>query len=146
MKLIIPSLAAFQYLHPNTHTGWYIQISSGQFRSESDNKQPHQMSSLVLIYRHRGTLRNQTHNILESRRSLAKGRCTFDQKCTKFITVKFSILGHMIYSVVFIFPNYNIRLFVRQQKLPLELSVLIKYQLFFKLLYILINTSLQQVT
>lgn len=73
---------------------------------------------------------NQTQVIL-SRWLLAEGRCTFDQKCTKFITVKFSILGHIIYSVVFIFPTYNLCLFVRLQKLPLELSVLIKYQLFF---------------
>lgn len=77
-----------------------------------------------------GTLRNQTPLILESRWSFAKGRCTFDRKCTKFITVTFSTLGHMIYSVVFMFPNYSWCLFVRLQKLPLELSVLIKYRLF----------------
>lgn len=45
-----------------------------------------------------------------------------------------------------LFPNYNLCLFIRLQKLPLELSVLIKCQLFLKLLYMLINTSLQQVT
>lgn len=34
---------------------------------------------------------------------IAKGRCTFDKKCTKFIRVTFSILGHVIYSVVVCF-------------------------------------------
>lgn len=89
------------------------------------------MSSLNSLHRHIKTLKNQTHNILESRRSLAKGSVHLIENVQKFITVTFSILGHMIYSVVFIFPNYNLCLFVRLQKLPLELSVLIKYQLFF---------------
>lgn len=33
--------------------------------------------------------------------SHSKGRCTFGKKCTKFITVTFSILGHVIYSAGF---------------------------------------------
>lgn len=74
------------------------------------------------------TLRHPAKSIL-SGRSLAKGTGTTDQKYTKCITVTFSIGGHMIYSVVFMSPNYNSCLFAILQKLLLELSVLIKYQL-----------------
>lgn len=138
----ISALAVFPYLHPNTHRTIHSDFL-WLIRSESATAS--MMSSLVLIYRRCRTLRNQTHVILESRQLLAEGRCTFWSKCTKFITVTFSILGHMIYSVVFMSPNYNLCLFLILQKLPLELSVLIKYQLF-KLLYIFINTSLWRVT
>lgn len=81
------------------------------------------MSSLVLIYRHRGTPRNQkpTTSLRADGQVEVKGKCTFDRKCTKFITVTFSILGHMIYSVVFIFPNYNLCLFVRLQKVTIRI-------------------------
>lgn len=118
-----PPIPAPRHMQDNTY------ISSGQFRGKSCNKQPNW--GALWSYRHHGILRNQTHIVTENRQSvIAKGRCTFDKKCTKFITVTFSILGHVIYSVVCLFPNYNLCLFIRLQKLPLELSVLIKYQLF----------------
>lgn len=134
------SLAIFQIFTP---TCAHTHIQDDLFRFPLANsegslaaKQPHQW--LLWSWVTNSTPWNQTHVIRDNKQNqkLMGGKCTFGRKCVKSITMTFSILGHMIYSVVFMFPNYNLCLSIRLQKLPLELSVLIKYQLlFFTVIY-----------
>lgn len=128
-----------------TEAGGYIQI----FSANSEGSLV--INSLIdeLFGFDLRTLRNaQKSNPHHPREQMVicKGEMYIGSKMYKIYNSDIYILGHMIYSVVFMFPNDNWCLFIRLQKLPLELSVLIKYPLFFKLLYILINTNLQRVT
>lgn len=140
-----PRALASSRTYAPTRPGGRARISSGRFRGEPGTKQPH----WAALFGFTDTVERSEIKPTSSSRAgghLHRGDVHLMEKCTEFRTVTFSTLGHVIYSVVFMFPNYNLCLFVRLQKLPLELSVLIKYQLFFKPIYILMNTSLRRVT
>lgn len=133
------SLAVFLSLYPDTWMIHTFPLASSEV-TLAINSLAVRLFGLDLQ-----TLKNQTHIVAESRRSIiAKGRCTFDKMYKIYNSDIINIRPHDLFSSLV--PNYNLCLFIRLQKLPLELSVLIKCQLFFKLLYMLINTSLQQVT
>lgn len=78
---------------------------------------------------------NQNPNILESRWSLAKGRCTFDRKCTKFITVTFSIRPHDLFSSFYV-PKLQFMSIHKTTKVTIRIVCAYKIPTFFLNCYI----------
>lgn len=111
------------------HTGQSIPVSSGQFTSTSAH----------LLYCHRVLWFRSTESCANaptpptsnlSRRSLTKGNVYGWWKMHKIYNSDiFNRRPHDLFSSFFWFPNNNSCLLVGLQKLLLELSVLIKYQL-----------------
>ena len=65
-----------------------------------------------------------------------KGEMYICSKCTKFITVTFSIIRpHDLFSSFYVPKLQFMSMRKSTKKVPLELSVLIKYQLFLTVIY-----------